>query len=106
MALFKSILFIVVLGAFFFTLVIAGSSSDDVDLYNIATGTWSTAQLSSPRHDMAAVSFEKSIMLAGGYYDYYSELHLDDPHVKSHNTSILYIYLSPLLMRSFCYLIH
>jgi hypothetical protein len=53
---------------------IAGYSSDVVDLYNIATDSWTTAQLSVPRQHLAAASSGNSIMLAGGYYAYYSAL--------------------------------
>ena len=53
---------------------IAGSSSDVVDLYNIATDSWTTAQLSLPRNDLAAASSGNSMMLAGGVYTYYGAL--------------------------------
>ena len=37
-----------------------------VDLYNGATGTWSTAQLSVPRWDLAAASVGNVTLFAGG----------------------------------------
>jgi hypothetical protein len=49
-------------------LVIAGYGSNIVDVYNRATGSWTTAQLSTPRQDLAAASFGNSIIFAGGSY--------------------------------------
>ena len=50
--------------------VIAGASnsysSDAVDLYNSASGTWSTAQLSVARHSIAATSVGNVAIFAGG----------------------------------------
>ncbi len=37
-----------------------------VDLYNSASGTWSTAQLSLARHSVAATSFGNVAIFAGG----------------------------------------
>ena len=37
-----------------------------VDLYNSATGTWSTAQLSVARHSLAAASVGNVALFAGG----------------------------------------
>ena len=47
----------------------AGSSgaSNVVDLYNSATGVWSTAQLSVPRYYLAAASVGSVAIFAGGY---------------------------------------
>jgi hypothetical protein len=41
--------------------------SNDVDLYNITSGTWSTAQLSVARYRLAATSVGKVAIFAGGY---------------------------------------
>ena len=38
-----------------------------VDLYNSASGTWSTAQLSVLRHSLAATSVGNVAIFAGGY---------------------------------------
>ncbi len=38
-----------------------------VDLYNAASGTWSTAQLSAARYIIAATSVGKVAIFAGGY---------------------------------------
>jgi hypothetical protein len=38
-----------------------------VDLYNIASGTWSTAQLSVARYIIAATSVGNVAIFAGGY---------------------------------------
>ena len=46
----------------------AGSAySDAVDLYNSATGAWSTAQLSVGRAGLAAASVGNVAIFAGGY---------------------------------------
>jgi hypothetical protein len=47
----------------------AGSSgaSNVVDMYNSATGVWSTAQLSVPRYYLAAASVGSVAIFAGGY---------------------------------------
>ena len=48
--------------------VIAGSAdSNAVDLYNGASGTWSTAQLSVARNSLAATSVGNVAIFAGGY---------------------------------------
>jgi hypothetical protein len=48
--------------------VIAGNPSNVVDLYNSASGTWSTAQLSVARKLLAATSVGNVAFFAGGYY--------------------------------------
>ena len=48
-------------------LTTAGGLSLAVDLYNSATGTWSTAQLSVARFDLAAASVGSVALFAGGY---------------------------------------
>ena len=45
----------------------AGGPSDAVDVYNSATGTWSTAQLSVARDRIAATSAGNVALFAGGY---------------------------------------
>ncbi len=40
---------------------------DVVDLYNAATGAWSTARLSVVRQALAATSVENLALFAGGY---------------------------------------
>ena len=48
--------------------VTAGSGvSNAVDLYNGASGTWSTAQLSVARNALAATSVGNVAIFAGGY---------------------------------------
>jgi hypothetical protein len=47
--------------------VTAGERSNDVDLYNSASGTWSTAQLSVARNSFAATSVGNVAIFAGGY---------------------------------------
>jgi hypothetical protein len=44
----------------------AGDPSNVVDLYNSATGAWSTAQLSVARYDLAATSVWNVAIFAGG----------------------------------------
>ena len=44
-----------------------GNVSDAVDLYNSASGTWSTAQLSVARGILAATSVGNVAIFAGGY---------------------------------------
>jgi PKD domain/Kelch motif len=41
--------------------------STRVDIYDITTGTWTTAELSAPREYMTAVSSGNKIFIAGGY---------------------------------------
>ncbi len=41
--------------------------SNHVDLYNSATGTWSTAQLSEGRANLAATSVGNVAIFAGGF---------------------------------------
>ena len=49
--------------------VIAGSAdSNAVDLYNGASGTWSTAQLSVARYHLAATSVGNVAIFAGGSF--------------------------------------
>ena len=43
-----------------------GSSSNVVDVYNSATGSWSTAQLSVARSSLAAASVGNVALFAGG----------------------------------------
>ena len=45
----------------------AGAYSNAVDLYNSATGAWSTAQLSVARDNLAAASVGNLAIFAGGY---------------------------------------
>jgi hypothetical protein len=45
----------------------SGSLSNAVDLYNSATGTWSTAQLSVARNQLAAASVGNVAVVAGGW---------------------------------------
>jgi hypothetical protein len=47
-------------------LTTAGGLSLAVDLYNSTTGAWSTAQLSVPRHYLAAASVGSVALFAGG----------------------------------------
>ncbi len=44
----------------------AGGDSDVVDVYNGATGAWSTAQLSLARYYLAAASVGNMSLVAGG----------------------------------------
>ncbi len=44
----------------------AGGVSSAVDLYNSASGTWSTAQLSVARTSIAAISVGNVAIFAGG----------------------------------------
>jgi hypothetical protein len=44
----------------------AGASSNVVDLYNSASGTWSTAQLTVARMELAATSVGNVAIFAGG----------------------------------------
>ena len=44
-----------------------GGVSNAVDLYNGASGTWSTAQLSVARSHLAATSVGSVAIFAGGY---------------------------------------
>jgi hypothetical protein len=48
------------------TRVTADVLYDAVDLYNSATGSWSTAQLSVGRHGLAAASVGNVALFAGG----------------------------------------
>jgi hypothetical protein len=43
--------------------------SSVVDIFNVTVGTWSTAALSQPRHDLAATSLPNAgvAIFAGGY---------------------------------------
>lgn len=45
----------------------SGQPSSVVDVYNIATQTWTTAQLSLPRFEIAAISAANKIYFAGGF---------------------------------------
>ena len=45
----------------------AGGLSHAVDVYNSATGAWSTAQLSEARYYLAAASVGHVAIFAGGY---------------------------------------
>ncbi len=45
----------------------ASSMSNAVDLYNSATGAWSTAQLSVARYWLAAASVGNVAIFAGGW---------------------------------------
>jgi hypothetical protein len=45
---------------------IAGVGTDAVDIYNSATGAWSTAQLKAKRFYFAATSVSKFAIFAGG----------------------------------------
>ena len=44
----------------------AGSAENAVDLYNSATGAWSTAQLSVARYQLTAASVGNVAIFAGG----------------------------------------
>jgi hypothetical protein len=44
----------------------AGVALNAVDMYNVVTGTWSTAQLSVPRFSLAAASAGIFAIFAGG----------------------------------------
>ncbi len=44
-----------------------GGFSNAVDLYNTASGTWSTAQLSVARYHLAATSVGNVAFFAGGH---------------------------------------
>jgi hypothetical protein len=44
----------------------AGDVSDNVDLYNTATGAWTTSQLSVARYQLAAASAGTIAIFAGG----------------------------------------
>ncbi len=44
-----------------------GGPYNAVDLYNSASGTWSTAQLSVARYHLAATSVGNVAFFAGGY---------------------------------------
>ena len=44
-----------------------GSNCNAVDLYNSATGAWTTAQLSEARQVLSAASGGKMAIFAGGY---------------------------------------
>ncbi len=46
--------------------VASGDVPNAVDLYNSASGTWSTAQLSVARYDLAATSVGNVAIFAGG----------------------------------------
>jgi hypothetical protein len=46
--------------------VTAGEHFDAVDMYNSASGTWSTAQLSVARNSIAATSVGNVAIFAGG----------------------------------------
>jgi hypothetical protein len=46
-----------------------GPASNVVDVYNGATGAWSTAQLSVGRYYLAAASVGNVSLFAGGYTD-------------------------------------
>ena len=50
----------------------SGGYSNAVDLYNSASGTWSTAQLSVAREYLAATSVGNVAIFAGGYTGNYS----------------------------------
>jgi hypothetical protein len=52
--------------------VTAGSYSNVVDMYNRASDTWSTAQLSVARFGLAATSVGNVAIFAGGYRGYCS----------------------------------
>ena len=52
--------------ASFLTRATAGDFSNVVDVYNGATGAWSTAQLSMARYGLAAASVGNVALFAGG----------------------------------------
>ena len=64
----RGLLLVVFCGAGGFRLmgVTAGSGNAAVDLYNGASGTWSTAQLSVARSGLAATSVGNVAIFAGG----------------------------------------
>jgi hypothetical protein len=45
----------------------AAGASNAVDLYNSATGAWSTARLSVARYDLVAASVGNVAIIAGGF---------------------------------------
>ncbi len=46
-----------------------GYPTNSVDLYNVTSGTWSTAQLSMARAFLSATSVGKVAIFAGGWLD-------------------------------------
>ncbi len=59
--------FIFLTSVFCIILSTAGGPSNVVDLYNSATETWSTAELSVARENFAATSVGNVALFAGGY---------------------------------------
>ena len=53
--------------AYHLILFTSGGRSNAVDVYNSATGTWSTAQLSLAREIIAATSVGGVALFVGGY---------------------------------------
>jgi hypothetical protein len=53
-------------GCLTLTRAISGRYTDAVDIYNITTGTWSTARLSGARADLGAASVGNLAIFAGG----------------------------------------
>jgi hypothetical protein len=49
------------------TRLMAVTAAKSVDLYNVTSGTWSTAELSVVRKDLAATSVGNVAIFAGGY---------------------------------------
>ena len=45
-----------------------------VDIFDIATNTWSTAELSVARHGVAAVAVENKVFFAGGHTNQYGDI--------------------------------
>jgi hypothetical protein len=45
---------------------IGGGPSDRVDIYNVTSGSWTTATLSIPRHDLATTSSQNLVFFGGG----------------------------------------
>jgi hypothetical protein len=44
-----------------------GPSTDRVDIYNVTSGSWTTATLSIPRHYFAATSSQNLVFFGGGW---------------------------------------
>ena len=59
--------FLVLVITYHLILSTSGGRSNAVDVYNSATGTWSTAQLSLAREIISATSVGDMALFAGGY---------------------------------------
>ncbi len=63
----RCIAFVCATSAFRLMRASADGASNAVDLYNSATGAWSTAQLSAARSELAATSVGNVAIFAGGF---------------------------------------